>query len=260
MNDLEYMSDFEEQFGDTFVSNTKHNPLESILHVLNYISENTEKHYHKEDTLAHILSTIDMKSVKSVDMCYPILVDGVNLINWIYDNYKFKELYKELYCCAITGDINEYNSLRECADDVHTIVKRLSIIHNNRSMHNRYDKLHENEFIYKFSEESIARIQTLVNELRDKINASNLFEDKHKQRLLKRLEKLQAEMHKEMSDVDRFWGLIGDAGVVIGKFGENAKPFVDRIVEISQIVCKTQAKYEKLTEQTKHPLLNNIQR
>ena len=259
MNDLEYMHDFEEQFGDTFVKNAKHNPLESMLHVFNYISERTEKHYPypKEDTIAHGLLAIDMKHV---DMCYTILVSGVNLINWIYDNYKFKELYKELYCCAITGDINEYNSLRECADDFHTIVKKLSIIHNNESMHNRYDKLHENEFIYEFSEESIARIQTLVNELRDKINASNLFEDKHKQRLLKRLEKLQAEMHKKMSDVDRFWGLIGDAGVVTGKFGEDAKPFVDRIVEISQIVWKTQAKYEKLTEQTKHPLLNNIQR
>lgn len=73
--------------------------------------------------------------------------------------------------------------------------------------------------------------------------------------LLLRLEKVQSEMHKKMSDLDRFWGLIGDAGVALGKFGTEAKPIVDRIREISEIVWRTQARAEELPSNTPLPLL-----
>jgi hypothetical protein len=101
-------------------------------------------------------------------------------------------------------------------------------------------------FSYQFSEEDFDRVQHLLNELRELISKSRDFEEDHKRRLLKRLEKLQAELHKKMSSLDMLWGLIGDAGVALGKFGKNAKPFTDRIGEILQIVCRTQAKAENL--------------
>ncbi len=63
-------------------------------------------------------------------------------------------------------------------------------------------------------------------------------------------------MHKKISDLDRFWGLIGDAGIAIGKFGENAKPIVDRIKEIADIVWRTQANAEELPTGSSIPFLN----
>jgi len=96
-----------------------------------------------------------------------------------------------------------------------------------------------------------------VDELREEIQSSKLFEDKHKSRLLKRLEKLQSEMHKKMSDIDGFWGLVGDAGVVLGKLGKDSKPFVDRIREISDIVWRTQSRAEELPSGTQPPLLQD---
>lgn len=110
-------------------------------------------------------------------------------------------------------------------------------------------------FCYEFSQGDLDRIQTLINQLRELIAHSNLFEKNHQQRLLKRLEKLQSEMHKRVSDLDRFWGLIGDAGVVIGKFGTDAKPFVDRIREIADVVWRTQSRSEELPSGTTPPLL-----
>jgi len=97
---------------------------------------------------------------------------------------------------------------------------------------------------YQFSEKDFDRVQHLINEVRELISKSKYFEEDHKRRLLKRLEKLQAELNKKMSNLDMLWGLIGDAGVALGKFGKNAKPFTDRIGEILQIVCRTQAKAE----------------
>jgi hypothetical protein len=66
-----------------------------------------------------------------------------------------------------------------------------------------------------------------------------------------------SELHKKVSDLDRFWGLIGDAGVVVGKLGENAKPIVDRIREIADIVWQTQSRAEELPSGTKLPQLEH---
>jgi len=44
-----------------------------------------------------------------------------------------------------------------------------------------------------------------------------------------------------MSNLDRFYGLVGEAGVVMGKFGHDAKPFFDRVREMYQIAWRSQA-------------------
>lgn len=112
-------------------------------------------------------------------------------------------------------------------------------------------------FHYEFSQGDLERIQVLVNQLRQLLSDSKYFDTEHKQRLLKRLETLQSELHKKMSDLDRFWGLIGDAGVVLGKLGNDAKPFVDRIKEIADIVWRTQSRAEELPSGTRPPLLGD---
>lgn len=111
---------------------------------------------------------------------------------------------------------------------------------------NRYEAILGDSFVYEFSEGDLKRIQKLLNELRDMISGALDFDPSHKARLLARLEKLQTELHKKVADLDRFWGLIGDAGVALGKFGNDAKPFVDRIKEITDIVWRTQARCEEL--------------
>ncbi len=112
-------------------------------------------------------------------------------------------------------------------------------------------------FSYEFSQGDLDRVQTLVNELREKISEVRDLETEHKQRLLHRLEKLQSELHKRVSDLDRFWGMVGDAGVVLGKLGTDAKPIVDRIKEVTEIVWKTQARSEELPSDSPSPLLGH---
>ncbi|MEQ9943296.1 hypothetical protein ABRP58_14800 [Pectobacterium aroidearum] len=120
---------------------------------------------------------------------------------------------------------------------------------------NNKKRILEKGFFYEFTDGDLKRIRLIINELRECISDSELFEDNHRSRLLKRLEALQSEMHKKMGDIDRIWGLVGDAGVVIGKFGKDAKPFVDRIKELSQIAWKTQARAEELPSSSINPLL-----
>jgi hypothetical protein len=75
--------------------------------------------------------------------------------------------------------------------------------------------------------------------------------------MLKRLEKMQSELHKKMSDISRFYELMGDAGVALGKLGEGAKPLVDRIKEIVDIGWKSQARAEQLQSDAENPMLGH---
>ena len=110
-------------------------------------------------------------------------------------------------------------------------------------------------YAYEFTDGDLTRIQSLISELRSLISKNRKLDDDHKRRLLVRLERLQSELHKRVSDLDRFWGLIGDAGVVLGKLGKDAKPIVDRIRELAQIAWRTQSIREGLPSDSQVGLL-----
>jgi len=90
--------------------------------------------------------------------------------------------------------------------------------------------------IYEFSDQDFRRVHDLVRELRDLIRGSSLISDDHKRRLLRRLEAMHAELHKRTSDIDRFWGFIGEAGIAMRKFGEDLAPISERVLELGGIV------------------------
>ena len=113
----------------------------------------------------------------------------------------------------------------------------------------------KSSFSYEFSQGDLERIQVLVNELRSQISESLALESGHKRRLTKRLERLQSELHKRVSDLDRFWGLVGDAGVVLGKLGKDARPIVERTRELAEIVWKTQVRSEELPSDLENPMI-----
>jgi hypothetical protein len=47
---------------------------------------------------------------------------------------------------------------------------------------------------------------------------------------------MHAELHKKTSDIDRFWGFIGEAGIAMRKFGDDLAPISERILELGGIV------------------------
>lgn len=116
------------------------------------------------------------------------------------------------------------------------------------------DKLSKS-FAYELTDGDIEKIQQLINQLRECIQEAEL-DDEHKARLFRRLERLQSELHKRLSDLDRFWGLIGDASVVLAKLGENAKPIVDRVREIAEIVWNAQTRSIGLPSSTPLKMLS----
>lgn len=144
------------------------------------------------------------------------------------------------------------------------VKKQLELLVRNQANARRIEQIKNhfsitinNAFGYEFTDGDLKRIQQLINDLREMVSANTELDEGHKQRMLKRLEKMQSELHKKMSDISRFYELMGDAGVALGRLGEGAKPFVDRIKEIVDIGWKSQARAEQLQTDAENPLIGN---
>lgn len=223
-------------YENEFIENIQENPVSSIIKIIDIA-----------------ISYVNPHGQEWTEGEYEALFEGFSLTLSVIENF---ELTITTEIPKLEGHIDKDSEIiQEFLKSVRSEYQSQAIDLRLQLMKNKFDNVLGQSFSYEFSQGDVDRIQTLINELREQISSSNLFENTHKERLLKRLEKLQAEMHKKMSDFDKFWGLIGDAGIVLGKFGKDSKPFVDRIKEISDIVWRTQARAEELPSDTPPPLL-----
>lgn len=75
-------------------------------------------------------------------------------------------------------------------------------------------------------------IQQQINALRDAVAASDWTAESHKTRVLKKINILQLEFDKPVSDFERIVGGFVNVGNSIGLFAEGAKPAVDASVRV----------------------------
>lgn len=125
----------------------------------------------------------------------------------------------------------------------------------------RFAKLSGQLFCYKLSDDDITRIKTCLDELWALISTSEEIAEDHRKRLLTRLEQLQEELHKKLSDLDRFWGLFGDAFTVMKKLGDGAEKtakICTAITTIAGIIYATQNGAHGLPSSDHHPNLGDL--
>ncbi len=101
-------------------------------------------------------------------------------------------------------------------------------------------------FSYEFSKGDLKKIEAMLDGIGKFVAGSDEFDQGYKSRLLKRLKTLQDDSYKKVGDLDQFWGLIGEAGIARANLGRDAKPVVDRVRKIVEIVWRTQARAEEL--------------
>lgn len=129
-------------------------------------------------------------------------------------------------------------------------------IEHQQQLEARFNRGITKSFGYEFTDGDFKRLQLLVNQLRELIPECVELDDAHKRRLLKRLERLQGELHKKVSDLDQLYCMAIETSVVARKIGENAKPLVAIAKELMGISWRTQAHGESLPSGTEPPKLN----
>lgn len=111
--------------------------------------------------------------------------------------------------------------------------------------------MHQNIFakkIYTFTEKEHETIQSKINDLRDKIFQSTEIDDKHKERVLKKLEEMQKELHKKMANLDKFLGGMISVAHSLGLAAKEATPFTDDVKDILNITLNKKGEAEGLPE------------
>jgi hypothetical protein len=141
--------------------------------------------------------------------------------------------------------------------------KKIAININKRTLTHameHYDQVFAYRHVIELDDSEIERIQSLINEMRNTLNAAKAIDEKHKERLLQRLERLQSELHKRMSNVDRFWGFLGDMGVALGKFGKDAEPLFAQARKMLEIIYGAQRRQARLPGPAQLPQLPDFTR
>jgi len=214
-------------FDDDFIGSIAGNPVDAAI-----------------DICGLSLSQIERDSQVWSEHEYGVLIEAYALLVEIF---QAKLIPIAIQAPSLKGNANlDCQIINEFLNTVNSLLNQEKSKLHIDSLRQRFRTTLSGSFAYEFSQGDLDRVQILVSELRDLIRNSVDLDPGHKQRLLERLERLQRELHKKISDLDRFWGLIGDAGVVLGKLGKDAKPIVDRIREIAGIVWQTQARSEEL--------------
>lgn len=101
----------------------------------------------------------------------------------------------------------------------------------------RTDALFGNIGSYEIGKDDLNNIQTSINAIRDLVSKTKELEKNHKERLIKRLDELQVEFDKKMTNFDKFWGFAIESRMYMSIMSKDAKPFLQNINIIVGIVA-----------------------
>ncbi len=113
--------------------------------------------------------------------------------------------------------------------------------------HAKYAQLLGEKFSYHLTGDEVKQAQALLSELKQLVESNERLDDGFKQRLQNRLEVLHFKIHLKMESLDRWWGLLGDAGIVLRVAGDEAAPIVARIRSLISLAWQIQARNEHLS-------------
>ena len=74
---------------------------------------------------------------------------------------------------------------------------------------------------YSISEDQLDTVQERINEIRAILSKADGIAEHHRERLLKRLEALQKELHKTMPSMDRFFGTVLEVSAFAARLSED---------------------------------------
>lgn len=166
----------------------------------------------------------------------------------VEDGYAFFLLFcsenKEIHSSSLPALEYCHNNPADCIEraqsDIHDQYKKHQAVIQDSNARKRWERLQAKRqgilLEYEFTDKEHEDLQSLLNQLRSTIQQHDELTEEHRQRLLRRVEKVQQELHKKVSDIDRFWGLCGESAVVMKKFGKAAGPFLPILSKIVDIV------------------------
>jgi hypothetical protein len=103
------------------------------------------------------------------------------------------------------------------------------------------------DYLYEFTSEELKTLRMLLYQLKNLLTDCPHLDSQFTQRLTRRIDNISKDLHIEMPSLDILWGLVGEAGVIVGKAGEKVAMIVNKIREVIHLIWQVQARSEKLS-------------
>ncbi|WP_333805075.1 hypothetical protein [Sulfurospirillum sp.] len=204
-----------------------------------YISEGLRKPdfenpvAHLNEILRSIFKELDSEYVKNnggID--YFSLLESISFINQFCTRAKLPLVPISDKDAEYTGSL--YSAL-------HDYYKGLLI--NGYDVHSKY--LEDDN--YEFSNDEFATIEASINTLKQDIRNAKILSEDHKDRLIEKVNKVQSELGKKMSNLDKTLGSLISIAKALGVAGKESKPAFDRINETINLISKVQDRGDSLS-------------
>ncbi len=126
--------------------------------------------------------------------------------------------------------------------------------------HAKYAQLLGEGFSYHLTGEEVKEAQALLSELKQLVENNGGLKKEFKERLQRRLEELHFKIHLKISSLDPWWGLLGDACIVLRMAGEGANPIAERICSLVSLAWRIQVRNEgvSMDEQSERRLDSGV--
>ncbi|MDM9552447.1 hypothetical protein QU926_02095 [Pseudomonas asiatica] len=141
--------------------------------------------------------------------------------------------------------------------DLKAVVEHNKAMQFQEQIEQRLNRMITGSFGYELTDGDLKEVQALLDKLRSAITSSTELKEDHRQRLLKRLEKVQSELHKKLSTLDGLYCLAIEASIVAGTIGKNAEPIAKVAKAIAGITWRTHSHTEGLPSGATSPLLTS---
>jgi hypothetical protein len=216
---------------------------------MRYSFEALEEKYQSQERIAMFVCEQIFENQMNFEHCFEDIIEDYAFLITIVTKNKWE--YEKPTKIDLTDSNGTSTTIKIFAGNVYNDLQnktRNDILSKTLEYYNSEFKVGQ---YYEFTDGDLKRIQELINKLRNEINSSTVLTKDHQFRLLTKLEKLQKELHKRMSDYDRAYGIMFDGIVLIQKFGESVKPITELIRELGNLFWNANCRAEQLPSDTK---------
>ena len=127
-----------------------------------------------------------------------------------------------------------FPQVEHVVDEVLNVVEKFELELAIQTGVNEIQSRVEQNFV-SLTKSQVEEIEAHIKNAREKIRDTKTFEEKHKRHLLVRLEKLQSEINKKISDLDVMLAGVAEVTVVAGQSAKNLNPVVEIFQKIFQV-------------------------
>jgi hypothetical protein len=171
-------------------------------------------------------------SIDEVPLSGDVMVDATEL--WDAISRKHVELKKELKARqAEIGVLSGQRRIQTASEEM--LERRLGLS-------------------FRLSEDEKKHIQFLIDRIRGVLTNTKSAPAGHRRRVLRRLERLQAELYEQESRLEQLQGIALQVGLTIRAFYDQTEPVIQDVKEILGLLLGVQARGEKLTGQLTPPM------